>query len=220
MNTTDLEMCQIIRKTGQELFHEADTVSTVSLIDFWQWTYSDLLGNTNRGRLAEFIVGRALGLTLTDVRREWDEVDFITPTGLKIEVKSAAYLQSWYQKKLSDIYFVVCPRRGWNAATNEIDLTARRHADVYVFAVLAHKDKRSVDPLNLSQWKFYVVPTAVLDSRERSQHSITLRSLSSLYPNPFKFDQLRNAIEEAGVPRKPGALAQAETELACGKATD
>jgi hypothetical protein len=201
MNTTNLEMCQIIRKTGRELFYGADTVSSVALIDFWRWTYSDLLGNTNRGRLAEFIVGRAVGLTLTDVRREWDEVDLITPTGLKIEVKSAAYLQSWYQKKLSDICFVVCPRRGWNAATNEVDLTARRHADVYVFAVLAHEDKTSVDPLNLSQWTFYVVPTSSLDSRKRSQYSITLRSLAAL-SKPFTFGQLRNAVEEAGSRRQ------------------
>jgi hypothetical protein len=69
----------------------------LTLLDFWQWAYSDLLSNTNRGRLAEFIVARALSLGLTDVRIEWDAVDLVTPTGVKVEVKSAAYLQSWWR---------------------------------------------------------------------------------------------------------------------------
>ena len=61
-----------------------------------------------------------------------------------------------------------------------MELTLRRHADVYVFALLAHQDKASVDPLDLAQWKFYVLPTSTLDSRNRSQYSITLKSLSTL----------------------------------------
>jgi len=34
-----------------------------TLRDFWAWAYSDLIGNTERGRLAEFIVAMALGIT-------------------------------------------------------------------------------------------------------------------------------------------------------------
>jgi hypothetical protein len=35
----------------------------------------------------------------------------------------------------------------------------RRHSDIYVFACHHHMDKGTVDPLDLSQWTFYVVPT-------------------------------------------------------------
>ena len=49
----------------------------------------------------------------------------------------------------------------------------RRHAQVYVFALLAHTGKATVNPLDLDQSAFYVLPTAVLDGRTRSQHSIT-----------------------------------------------
>jgi hypothetical protein len=147
--------------------------------------------------LAEFIVARALGLGLTGARTEWDAVDLVTPTGVKVEVKSAAYVQSWFQKKLSDICFVVPARRGWDATTNEMELTGRRHADVYVFALLAHQDKASVDPLDLAQWKFYVLPTATLGSRKRSQYSITLKSLSTLCPSPIRSTQLSEAVEHA-----------------------
>ena len=57
---------------------------------------------------------------------------------------------------------------------------SKRQADVYVFALLAHTDKTTIDPFNLDQWRFYVLPTAALDGRTRSQHSITLRSLEKL----------------------------------------
>jgi hypothetical protein len=31
---------------------------------------------------------------------------------------------------------------------------AKRQADVYVFALLAHEDRTTIDPLDLDQWKF------------------------------------------------------------------
>jgi len=73
-----------------------------------------------------------------------------------------------------------------------------RQADVYVFAVLNHKEKHSLDPLDVDQWEFYVVPTSTLDGRQRSQHSITLKSLQKLCPAPIRFSELRNAIEGCG----------------------
>ncbi|GAB3055164.1 hypothetical protein [Virgibacillus ainsalahensis] len=33
-----------------------------SVSDFWRWAYSDMLSNTNRGILAEFLVGHAFGI--------------------------------------------------------------------------------------------------------------------------------------------------------------
>jgi hypothetical protein len=73
---------------------------------------------------------------------------------------------------------------------------------VYVFALLAHQNQATLDPLNLVQWEFYVVPTAVLDARERSQHSITLPSLKALHGEPVGFQGLRQAVvTAAGAPR-------------------
>lgn len=39
-------------------FHGEDT--GLSVVDFWSWAYSDLLNNTDRGVLAEYIVHSAL----------------------------------------------------------------------------------------------------------------------------------------------------------------
>jgi len=43
--------------------------------------------------LAEYLVATVLGLN-QGVRNEWDAYDLETEAGLKIEVKSAAYIQS------------------------------------------------------------------------------------------------------------------------------
>ncbi len=78
------------------------------------------------------------------------------------------------------------------------------HAHVYVFALLAHREKRTIDPLELNQWKFYALPTSALDECERNQHSITLRSLETLAGPGAGFRELRALVEritrERGLP--------------------
>ena len=78
--------------TGGESFIGIDDVS---VRDFWQFALGDLRMNNARGYLAEFMVGKALGLQ--DLKRiEWDAYDLCLD-GITIEVKSSAYLQSWEQ---------------------------------------------------------------------------------------------------------------------------
>jgi hypothetical protein len=95
--------------------------------DFWQWAYSDFLSNALRGVLAEYIVAQAVGCTHRP-RTEWDAYDLKTDSGLKIEVKSAAYLQSWQQKRLSPIRFDIGRKKGWDAETNINALEAAESA--------------------------------------------------------------------------------------------
>ena len=116
-------------------------------------------------------------------------------------MKSCGYLQSWRQKKHSTITFSVRKARGWDAATGLMQTEPIRHADLYIFALLTHKAcKQTLNPLNLDQWSFYLVPTQKLNERTRSQHSITLKSLEALCADPVSFDGLKEAVaaSEAG----------------------
>ena len=54
--------------------------------------------------MAEFIVASAIEV-LEKPREEWDAYDLIAKSGLKIEIKSSSYLQSWEQSELSKIIF-------------------------------------------------------------------------------------------------------------------
>lgn len=185
------------RVLGDERFYAEDGARGFTVLDFWRWSTADLVSNTVRGVLAEFIVAQALGVDTLTGRTEWAAYDLCTVDGVTVEVKSAAYVQSWAQQRPSTIQFGVGKKRSWDAATNRLADEPVRAADVYVFALLAHRDKATLDPLNLDQWEFYVLPTTVLDRRERSQHSITLPSLQRLQAGPHKFDALRAAVAAA-----------------------
>jgi hypothetical protein len=185
------------RKTGDESFRSSSNTLPFNALDFWRWSASDLVSNTTRGRLAEFIVAKAVGISTDGVRDEWAPYDLHTDNGIRIEVKSAAYLQAWPQKQLSSISFIVTKSRTWDPETAELSTLPNRCSDVYVFALLKHEDKVTLDPMNLDQWRFYVLPTRVLNERTRSQHSITLASLNKLNAGPFGFFELATAVQAA-----------------------
>lgn len=63
-----------IRKTGSELFTDGPQELAAGVLSFWQWSASDLVSNTMRGVLAEYIVALALGIE-QGMRREWDAYD-------------------------------------------------------------------------------------------------------------------------------------------------
>lgn len=191
----NLKRLIITRKTGEEPFHGDGRPLNATLLTFWQWLASDLISNTTRGRLAEYLVACDLG-TAAGVRVEWDAYDLITTSGLKVEVKSAAYLQSWHQTRPSAITFDIRPTLGWDATTNTYSPERKRQADVYVFAVLAHRDKVTLDPLNVNQWEFYILPTAVLNTYVPTQQRISLSSLRKLGATPVRFGDIESMIEQ------------------------
>jgi hypothetical protein len=132
-------------RTGNEPFLLDGRDLGFALVDFWRWSVSDLVSNVTRGRLAEFIVAKALGIPTEGVRDEWGAYDLTTADGTKVEVKSAAYLQSWNQRALSKIAFPTPKTRAWDAESNLQAIESKRQADVYVFALLAHQDKSTLD---------------------------------------------------------------------------
>jgi len=195
--TGALSRKKVERQTGAERLHDRGKDLGTDLLNFWQWSVSDLVSNLTRGRLAEFIVARALGVSTDGVRDEWAPFDLTTPTGIKIEVKSAAYLQSWHQARMSPINFVIPKTLAWDADTNLQSAEPKRQADLYVFAPLSHTDKATIDPLDVDHWVFYVLPTSELNARARSQHSITLKSLEGLCQGSATFASLPAAVANA-----------------------
>jgi hypothetical protein len=125
-----------------------------------------LTDNVTRGLLAEYLVACALGVA-DGVRCAWDACDVRTATGLRVEVKSAAYLQSWAQQRLSAIAFGIGPKLAFDAATGR----------AYVFRLLRRQDKATLNPLDLAQWEFYVVRTALLRQQFAGRTSIGLKEL-------------------------------------------
>ncbi|ABZ83240.1 hypothetical protein HM1_0635 [Heliomicrobium modesticaldum Ice1] len=184
---------EIKKKTGNEQFLNAGS-DVCTLRDFWAWAYSDLIGNTERGRLAEFIVAMALGIT-EGISVSWDKYDLLSKEGIRVEVKTSAYLQSWSQQNLSKISFGIQPTYGWDSVTNEYDAEKKRQSDVYVFCILKHKEQATLNPLDLLQWDFYVLSTAVLNKTAPGQKTISLRSLMDKGAKQCEYAMLYETIK-------------------------
>lgn len=192
-----LDQLTVARKTGDEPVHAHGQPLPASVLTFWQWSASDLISNAMRGRLAEYLVALALGVA-DGVRMEWDAYDLETASGITVEVKSAAYLQRWHQRGPSVITFDIRPTLGWAAATNTYSPERKRQADVYVFALLAHHDKATLDPLNFDQWEFYVLPTVVLDAQLPTQKTISLGMVRRIGAQQVQFGELKRVCEDYG----------------------
>jgi len=192
MANNNLQAVETIMKTGKEPFIFNGDNLPINVLSFWQWSTSELLGNALRGVLAEFIVASTIDV-LDSPREEWDAYDLITKGGMKIEVKSSSYLQSWKQKELSKISFGIQPTKIWEELDKR-NIEAKRQADVYVFCLLAHKDKTTVSPLDLSQWEFYVLNAKVLNDKVPLQKTISLSSLLKLNPTKANYGGLSRLL--------------------------
>ncbi len=183
------------RLSGDENLVSPDGNNIASINEFWSWAYSNLLGNAERGALAEFIVGCALGLKNTD-RISWDKYDLVTKEGISVEVKTSGYLQTWYQKNISKLIFGIRPTYAWDGKTNMYDKLQKRQADIYVFCVHKHTEQETANPLLISQWDFYLMPTVTLNKKFGCQKSATLSSLIKAGAIKCEFEELYPKIKK------------------------
>jgi hypothetical protein len=163
--------------------------------EFWEWAYDDLLTNTTRGLLAEYILATALGIG-DEKRREWANHD-LEFDDVGIEVKSAAYVQTWEQTRPSEITFSIRTAHGWDDSCKTRADNAKRSAAVYVFCLLEGEDREQIDPLDVAQWTFYVLSTSELDRLVPTQKTIRLGRLKALGARECKYDELKAAIQQA-----------------------
>ena len=170
---------------------EATGLNGATILDYWQWGYSGIVGNTDRGNLAEFLVSRSLGIT-TDVRNDWEDFDLITEDGTKIEVKSSAYVQVWKQERRYEPRFSIGKTLPtWDYAS----LIKQRYADVYIFCLLAHLDKETINPMDVNQWEFYALRTDVIEREFGDAKSLSLKNLRN-WSKLYSYSELRQGIKE------------------------
>lgn len=165
-----------------------------TILDYWTWAYSDIMGNTERGVFAEFLIATALGIDNIP-RQNWLSYDLLYKKEIRIEIKSSAYLQSWEQEKPSNIIFGIKKTRSWNPNTNKLGDVVQRDSDLYVFCLYAEKDKCKANLLDLDKWEFYVLPTKTINEKLQEQQTIGLTKLRSL-SEPIPFDRIKEVIDE------------------------
>ena len=190
--TARLPAIKVTRKSGKECFQGMEDARTLK--ELWAWAFSDLVRDTERGKLAEYIVATAMGCD-EGTSPTWGSFDLLSPEGIKIEVKTSAYIQSWEQKKFSRIEFSIAESLYWDGVAYAKE--KKRQADVYVFCVLKHKEQDTINPLDLEQWDFYPVSTAILNETVKGQKTICLARVAELCGRgPCTYQMLRKVVVE------------------------
>ena len=164
--------------TGRERV-VANAGPPLRLVDYWRWSGSGLMSNTQRGVLAEFLVATALGVHDTP-REEWENVDLTADVNgrrTRIEVKSSAERQSWKGRPGGFHEFDIRRTKdSWGKVAGE-----RRWADIYVFGILKNLHATSqLEALDTQNWEFLVLPTTTLEQRRPHGKTIRLQPLRGI----------------------------------------
>lgn len=206
--------------TGQEPFVNGSVPTSVSISDFWRWAYSDLIKNTQRGVLAEFIVKTALDLggvrTNLPMRLAFEPYDLLgpeltTPPRIgniqfaRLEVKSSAYLQSWQKRhpdKKQVLSFSIAPATIPDEHGDYKDgAPKQRNSDLYIFCVFTPPaEERGANILDLGLWDFYVAKTKTVDAVCQERKSVALGSEAFAKitgGQKLKFEELCHAVIRA-----------------------
>lgn len=177
-----------------------------------------IMSNDARGRYVEMAIAAHLGEPYALVGGEWSGWD-IEKRGrcLRIQVKQSAALQPWTGRitakgnvKPGAGVFEVAPATGF---FDEFGLRKAkipgRHAEIHIFAWHPETDEAIVDQRDLSQWRFYVVLTALLRTRKRVAIEELESGLATKAANVAALRGILEGMDTAGLP-EPAPLAAME----------
>jgi hypothetical protein len=184
-----------VRKlTGFEEFKNTSN-KKFSVLEFWQYGFSNLNSNVLRGALAEFLVENALKDNLEiEVRSPWGDYDVLYKDK-KIEVKCCSYIQDWDQNqftkilwsglKATELYYSDAVKK-----QSELSRVADYKSDIYVLSLFKHQDHVTLDILDMDQWCFYVLSREQLKEITKDKNSVSLSLLERNNVSPCSFENL------------------------------
>ena len=183
--------------SGSELFKNSGN-KKFSVLEFWQYGFSNLNSNVLRGVLAEFLVENALkDVSNISIRNPWGDCDVIFEEKTKIEVKCCSYIQDWDQKELSKISFAGLKAKTlyWSSAVSEFPREPEDYkSDIYILALLKHQDPETLNILDMNQWCFYVLPKDELKRITKNGKSISIGKLEKHNIRPIHFTELKDRV--------------------------
>ena len=180
--------------SGKESFMLDGQPAGFSVIDFWRFQFSNIWDMQDQ--IAEFIVAQALGQTEPYNKNGWTLWD-INYKGQRIEVKETAYYHSWRSdgKVSAQRTFGIT-----KAYTRYKDPTSdfKRQSDIYVFCLNTGETKETSNPLDLDNWRFWVVPTETIDLVCGNNKTISLSRLQNLsgLKKGIGYDEIKTAVDK------------------------
>lgn len=191
-----LKKKEVKKLTGNEFFKGED----FSILEFWQYGFSNLNSNVLRGALAEFIVENLLKeKNEIGIRNPWGDFDVLYKNK-KVEVKCSSYLQDWDQNEHSKINFCGLKAKDlyWSSAVSPFsnDNTRNYKADIYVLCLVKHKDPKTLNLLDLDQWSFYILKREQLKDVSNNGNTISLVKLAKNNVTPMRHKEVKNHLDK------------------------
>lgn len=180
-------------KPSVSFINGPDLINQRTVCDFWQWSFSDLLQNTTRGVLAEYIVAVLL-VAEKKIRNPWLAFDLQLPDGRTIEVKTMSLLQAWAQKTLSKPRVILSPTRRWDPKTGEMAEKPTLNADLYIFCFFNGTNHDTANPLDLDQWEFFAFTKKGIMELLKGKKSISLKTLEKQGIKSVKAHELKKEV--------------------------
>lgn len=179
---------------GNEKFEFDGKELDYSFIDFRRFHYSNIYDI--QGRIAEFIVAKALGIDESQNDQYWTLWD-LTYRGVRIEVKETSYYHSFNKegKVSQQRSFGITKANGAYDAEKSGNTEFCRQNDVYIFCLNTGETMEESYPLNLNNWEFYIVPTAVINEKCGKNKTISLSKIKSLGYSAVKYSEIKSAID-------------------------
>lgn len=154
-----------------------------------------ILGNAERGDIAEEIVAGILDPGWQYCGGAWAGWDFQHSDGTRIELKQSAARQTYTPKKASKPIFSIKKKAGyWKDGTVWKRAPIRtRFAHIYIFAWHGCVSDATCDQADPAQWQFYMVPTTQLPCKSTTVKLDTIQKMVRVY----NADELPAAVEAA-----------------------
>ncbi len=201
---------------GTEKFEFNGKKLDYNFIDFWRFHYSNIYDI--QGRIAEFIVAKALDINESQNDQYWTLWD-LTYKGLRIEVKETSYYHSFNKegKVSKHRSFGITKANGSYDPQVSGNTEFRRQNDVYVFCLNKGYTKEESYPLNLNNWEFYIVPTSVIDAECGDNKTISLNKIKRLGYSATPYDKIKGVLDVLAAHRfSKNHKAELESEQKCG----
>jgi hypothetical protein len=180
-------------KTGEEKFSLFGKETELNVNKFWSFMYSNLYDIQDS--IAEYLVAMALEKKTPDNRNGWTFYD-IKYRDYRIEVKSTAYFQLWKASgEISEVRNFGIQKT--HVKYQDTHTPLERQNDIYVFCVNNGRTYETANPLVLEHWKFYIVPTSVINLDCNDNKTISLNKVKKLadMEEGIYFDQIKDEID-------------------------
>ncbi|MBR6223216.1 MAG: hypothetical protein IKQ71_07245 [Lachnospiraceae bacterium] len=165
--------------SGNEHFKYFDVDTDLSVMELWQWYFSDLFDI--KAVLVEYLVSKALGFESPYNIGYWTAHRLVY-RGKVIDLRVTSYVRSLL---LED---------AMGSFVKSIDIRSKE-SDLYIFCMNTGKTYKDADPLNINNWRFYVIPTWYLKAECGKNKSIHHTKVQRLVKE-IDFKELRKSVDD------------------------